>query len=176
VAEARSTTTANDVLELTKSYSDMHELSRHINHMLETLKVAKNTISAIIADFRGQDDTLAMQANPELPKGPDSRVKFWAMFIANLEHRALSFNDRLENEISLVILRRSHLHIWLTLPQAYHLVNVLQLGQARELLEESRDEGKDIARYVAYASMIFLPGTFVSVSGSSLSGKLASHF
>jgi hypothetical protein len=79
----------------------MHELSRHIDHILETLRAAITTINAIMADCEGQVD--AKRARSEMPGQTDSRVKFWAMFIANLEVRAISFHNRLKNELSLVI-------------------------------------------------------------------------
>lgn len=113
MTQRRSTTTADDDLDLTKSYSDMHELSRHMDHILEALRAAKNTMNAIMADCEGQVNAEATRAGSEMSGQPDSRVKFWAMFIANLELRAVSFNERLENEISLVISYRSCSRIWL---------------------------------------------------------------
>lgn len=91
----------------------MHELSRHIDHFLETLRAAKNIINAIMGDFEGQVDTEAPLARSEVPGQSTSLVKFWALFIANLEFRAESVNERLENEISLVIPRSSCPPIWL---------------------------------------------------------------
>jgi hypothetical protein len=47
------------------------------------------------------------------------------------------------------------------------MVNVLQLKINQELLEESRDESKDLTKFVTSLTLFFLPITFVSVSGSS---------
>jgi hypothetical protein len=90
--------TADPGLDLTKSYSDMHELSRHIDHITEALRAAKSTMDAITVDC-----SIQFQASPGATDH-NNGVRFWALFIANLEHRAVAFNDRLENEISLVCL------------------------------------------------------------------------
>lgn len=47
------------------------------------------------------------------------------------------------------------------------MVNVLQLKINQELLEESRDESKDLTKFVTSLTLFFLPITFVSVSGTS---------
>jgi len=141
------TTLGRDVDEITKEYSVMHELFRHLAHIRETLEAANNTMAAILSSVDGDaDGPCEGPWDEEAYRRPDSCIRFWAMFLSNLELRANSFKERLENEIS----------------GAYHRANVLQLRQASELLQASQDEGKDIAKYVAYASMIFLPGTFVS--------------
>jgi hypothetical protein len=93
-----------DIREITKSYSDMHELSRHVSHILETLRAAKSTMKAILDCTDGHVASDDGPLNLDNLGEADNRVKFWEMFVANLEFRAGSFNERLENEISLVIL------------------------------------------------------------------------
>jgi hypothetical protein len=104
IALHSTTTTVKDVSEITKSYSDMHELSRHLSHILETLRAAKNTMKAILDSTDGHVASDGGPLDLDNLGQADNRVKFWAMFVANLELRAGSFNERLENEISLVIL------------------------------------------------------------------------
>jgi hypothetical protein len=99
-------------LSLTESYSDMHELSRHIDHIMETLRTAKNTMDAIMADCNTHAREEVTQRSSEMMEEHKSSLKFWALFNANLEHRAVSFNDRLENEISLVTLL-TFFRLWL---------------------------------------------------------------
>lgn len=54
----------------------------------------------------------------------------------------------------------------LTLEQAYNIVSAQQLRETKKLLQESRHDGKDLTRLVAFLSLFFLPGTFVSVRHS----------
>ncbi|KAH8803020.1 hypothetical protein F5884DRAFT_494327 [Xylogone sp. PMI_703] len=115
-------------------YFDMHELSRHLIHSEETLAAAETTLNAIL------------QSDWPLNTSKNSTIQFSLTFIKNLNLRAKAFIERLENEIRL----------------AYHINNVRQLVQVDELLRESRNDGKDVAKFVGYASIVFLPGTFVS--------------
>jgi hypothetical protein len=91
-----------DVSEITKSYSDMHELSRHLAHILETLRATRNTMKAILANTECHVDPDESPVDLNELGRPDNTVKFWDMFLLNLELRAGSFSERLENEISLV--------------------------------------------------------------------------
>ena len=72
----------------------MHEIARHVIHIQETIQAAKNTMGEI-ADSRdhyheGKDC------------GKKGWIKYWALIVANLKLRAESFNERVQNEISLV--------------------------------------------------------------------------
>ncbi|CAG9957478.1 unnamed protein product [Clonostachys rosea f. rosea IK726] len=75
-----------------------------------------------------------------------SGIRFSSSFLENLKNRADVFSRRVENEIKL----------------ADNMVNVLQLKINQELLEESRDESKDLTKFVTSLTLFFLPITFVS--------------
>lgn len=50
--------------------------------------------------------------------------------------------------------------------QAYHINNAKQLESVDGLLKQGQDDGRDVAKFVGYATIFFLPGTFISVSSS----------
>ena len=59
-------------------------------------------MKAILANTEGHVDPDKVPVDLNEQGRPDNTVKFWGLFILNLELRAGSFNERLENEISLV--------------------------------------------------------------------------
>jgi hypothetical protein len=81
---------------LVKKSETMYELSRHITHARETLKVAADTLETI-ENYRG-----AFYAS--IPSGISAEVfRFFSSYLTNLERRAESFEHRLQNEMQLVI-------------------------------------------------------------------------
>ncbi|KAK1489359.1 hypothetical protein CCUS01_03406 [Colletotrichum cuscutae] len=121
-----------------QNYFDMHELSRHLIHSQETLSAAETTLKAII----GSQEPLLVE------KRAGEISRFSELFIKNLRFRAAAFVERLNNEISL----------------ALHINNLKQLDKVEELLTENKMDGKDVTKAVGYASVLFLPGTFISVN------------
>ncbi|OHF02968.1 hypothetical protein CORC01_01726 [Colletotrichum orchidophilum] len=119
-----------------QNYFDMHGLSRHLIHSQETLSAAETTLKANL-DSK-QPELVAKRA------GEISR--FSELFIKNLKFRAGSFVERLNNETFL----------------ALHINNLKQLEKVEELLIENKMDGKDVTKAVGYASVLFLPGTFIS--------------
>ncbi|CAG7556360.1 unnamed protein product [Fusarium equiseti] len=126
-------------------YVRMAELSRHAIHMSETLEVAQQTVNSMLE-----------RVGPELHQqgvgfegssiNTIAGLQFSAGLLANLKLRADAFVNRLENEIRL----------------AYNIVSVHQLESTQRLLQESRDEEKDLITVVGQLTLVFLPATFVT--------------
>ncbi|KAK2051133.1 hypothetical protein LY76DRAFT_585272, partial [Colletotrichum caudatum] len=73
-----------------ETYTNMHELSRHLVHAQETLNAAETTLQAILR-------------SKHWGRTIDTEIfEFCHTFIINLKLRAGAFVDRLNNEISLV--------------------------------------------------------------------------
>ncbi|CRG87384.1 Unhealthy ribosome biogenesis protein 2 homolog [Talaromyces islandicus] len=105
--------------ELVKKYEDMYELSRHIIHARECLKVTADTFH-IIEEFRERH----LPPDWELRVGGRRRIqilRFYASFLTNIEKRAESFERRLQNETQLV----------------YNLIAAEEASDSRDLLHRS---------------------------------------
>lgn len=83
----------------------MHELSRHVIHIHETLGVAQSTLESMVRSYkehRKQSKALGGNTVVNHPGEIEAILQFYASFVANLKMRALAFNERLQNEIRLV--------------------------------------------------------------------------
>ncbi|CAI6096074.1 unnamed protein product [Clonostachys chloroleuca] len=128
-------------------HQELFELSRHTLHMCETLEVAMRTTSMALLQVQSQVHSAEpATASPMRLTNTISGIRFSSSFLENLKNRADVFSKRVENEIKL----------------ADNMVNVLQLKINQELLEESRDESKDLTKFVTSLTLFFLPITFVS--------------
>ena len=96
-------------------YLGMHELSRHVIHASETLRVASKTLESMIRDHascceqivgplhpNGSQEGLMQSRTTQHTKQTAQALHFYASFLANLQLRAQSFDERLNNEIRLV--------------------------------------------------------------------------
>ncbi|KAF4450956.1 Mg2+ transporter protein, CorA-like/Zinc transport protein ZntB [Fusarium austroafricanum] len=137
------------------TYIRMHELSRHAIHMSETLQVATKTVNSTLRHVDSHVNILPHQSSEARAMNTIAGLQFSAGLLANLKLRADAFVDRLENEIRL----------------AYNIVSVYQLQDTQRLLQEFREEEKDLITVVGQLTLIFLPATFVTVSLT----KNASH-
>jgi hypothetical protein len=94
----------------------MHETSRHIIHASETLGVAFRTLEKMILDHALFCEHADMPVRHTRSNGTHIRgrstqhsaqtvkaLRFYSAFLANLQLRAQSFDERLRNEIKLVI-------------------------------------------------------------------------
>ncbi|KAK8848624.1 corA-like mg2+ transporter protein domain-containing protein [Apiospora arundinis] len=134
-----SLSNGNDILA---RYINMHELSRHVIHINETLQVAANTTHAMVVHAR----SLITAASPLHHTRSDnvvSGLRHSHDFLLNLGLRSKAFTDRINNEIAL----------------AYNIVSTHQLQNTKRIQEQSRDEGKDMTRIVTFLSLLFVPIT-----------------
>ena len=81
-------------------YISMHELSRHVIHEIETLQISARTLASI-AEHHGHRIHDATGGEPDCDCGTD--LEFYHRFLENLQLRAAAFDNRLQNEIRLVI-------------------------------------------------------------------------
>jgi hypothetical protein len=90
--------------KLIDRYVDMHEVSRHVIHISETLAAASKTMTAVVAAQEAFIKERDMQGlmTPSGFKRNAQNVRLSANFLANSQLRAQAFVERLENEIKLV--------------------------------------------------------------------------
>lgn len=143
-------------------YFGMHELLRHLIHSQETLGATEEVLKAALVESDKADAYV---------------LRFCLTFVINLRLRASAFVQRLNNELSLVSISKCSFHSEQTVAtcrymmqlltrwtQAYHINNAKQLESVDGLLKQGQDDGRDVAKFVGYATIFFLPGTFISVS------------
>ncbi|KAI9167885.1 Mg2+ transporter protein, CorA-like/Zinc transport protein ZntB [Paramyrothecium foliicola] len=125
------------------SHIAMHELSRHAIHMSETLQVAAKTVKSTLRHFESH-----LVPNQPGPTAVNiiAGLHYSSSVLANLKLRADAFVSRIDNEIQL----------------AYNIISIFQLQDTQRLLQESRDDGKDMTTIVTSLTLIFLPATFVA--------------
>lgn len=88
--------------ELVRKYDDMYELSRHIIHARECLKVTADTFQ-LIEELRGGLRYHTHGGSSTTGgRRPIQILRFYASFLTNIEKRAESFERRLQNETQLV--------------------------------------------------------------------------
>lgn len=172
----------------------MHELSRHVIHTMETLQVTARTLASIRnhhsrchkpyeagADRSNTDDNASNNNAAHRQECNENEcipeMLFYQEFIENLRLRAGAFNERMGNEILLVrtgpslsnlplflfALRVTKLHSFLWV-QSFHLSSADDNITAKQILQDGRNDGRELTQLVSTATLLFLPGTFVSVS------------
>jgi hypothetical protein len=146
-------------------YISMAELSRHAIHMSETLQVASNTMRAVYENsilYPSSDSTESRQRRAV------HGLRFSSEFLANLKLRADAFIGRLDNETQLVsaLVCVISSTVFNNL-QAYNIVSAYELQNTQILLRESTDKGRDLAQIVTLLTLLFLPGSFITVSQMS---------
>ncbi|CAI6099849.1 unnamed protein product [Clonostachys chloroleuca] len=126
---------------------ELAELSRHTLHMTETISVAMKTASMALLRADTQSRSVDCLTNGAMRlENVVAGIQFSSSFLGSLKERANAFAERVRNEIQT----------------ANNLVNILQLKLNEDLLEEARDESKDLTRFVTNLTLFFLPVTFVS--------------
>ncbi|VUC25575.1 unnamed protein product [Clonostachys rosea] len=126
---------------------ELAELSRHTLHMTETISVATKTASMALLRAEAQSRSVdSLSSGAMRLENVVAGIQFSSSFLESLKERANAFAERVRNEIQT----------------ANNLVNILQLKLNEDLLEEARDESKDLTRFVTNLTLFFLPVTFVS--------------
>ncbi|KLU82594.1 hypothetical protein MAPG_01666 [Magnaporthiopsis poae ATCC 64411] len=141
----------------------MHDLSRHVIHTTETLQVTARTLASIRnhhsrcrkaheaeAGRSSADDNAsnnnAMHGQECNENEGIPEMLFYQEFIENLRLRAGAFNERVGNEILL----------------SFHLSSADDNITAKQILQDGRNDGRELTQLVSTATLLFLPGTFVS--------------
>ncbi|KAJ5762331.1 uncharacterized protein N7511_005713 [Penicillium nucicola] len=129
---------------LVERYTQLHELSRHVIHISETMDAASNSLSAIVRDHNmwTQSGIRSSAVTRRLSKA----LLLHQNMISNLNFRAKAFVSRMDNEIKC----------------ASNFVAVADSEISKGILQQTRNEGKDLSDTVALLTLLFLPGTFIS--------------
>lgn len=178
---------------LISDYDHWHNLSRHAIHTGETLQIAANTVRAILQSLESPSprhgiETVGEQREQPISNNILNRLRFSSDFLANLKLRAVTFTERLENEIRLAynvvsvhqlqdsdrisqnsqtqlqqmrqLLEGSHQQL---LDSSHSLHNSRELlEQMQTLLEQTKDDGKELTEVVTWLTLIYLPATFAA--------------
>lgn len=124
-------------------YRGLHDTARHAIHVTETLDVAEKTMISLLAEHQ---DLMTNATDPiHASKDIQRRLLFFEHVIVSLRHRSASNKERLLNEIQLA---------YNTVAQYDAGVSV-RVGQAAQLDSAAM-------KTVAFATLIFLPPTFIS--------------
>ncbi|KGO76230.1 hypothetical protein PITC_036560 [Penicillium italicum] len=126
-------------------YRRMHDIARHAIHVNENLDVSVQNIETILKHY-----VLYMMSNrKESYCGADEDVRnqldFFRGYIANLRHRSISNEKRLQNEIQLA---------FNTVAQANAATSV-EIGRAAQI-------DSSAMKTIAFVTLAFLPPTFIS--------------
>ncbi|KAJ5879513.1 hypothetical protein N7455_002978 [Penicillium solitum] len=129
---------------LVERYSQLHELSRHVIHISETMDAASNNLGAIV-----RDHDLWIESNPHSSAATKRLSKALLLrenMISNLNFRAKAFVSRMDNEIKC----------------ASNFVAVGDSNISKGILKQTRNEGKVLSDTVSALTLLFLPSTFIS--------------
>ncbi|KAJ5208185.1 hypothetical protein N7449_002564 [Penicillium cf. viridicatum] len=129
---------------LVKRYNQLHELSRHLIHISETMDAASNNLGAIV-----RDHDLWIESNPRSSAATKRLSKALLLrenMISNLNFRAKAFVSRMDNEIKC----------------ASNFVAVGDSNISKDILAQTRNEGKVLSETVSALTLLFLPSTFIS--------------
>ncbi|KGO39068.1 Mg2+ transporter protein, CorA-like/Zinc transport protein ZntB [Penicillium expansum] len=129
---------------LVKRYTRLHELSRHVIHISETMDAASSNLGAIVRDHDlwTRSNTPSSAATKRLSKALLLRENM----IHNLNFRAKAFVGRMDNEIKC----------------ASNFVAVADSNISKGILKQTRNEGKVLSDTVSALTLLFLPSTFIS--------------
>ncbi|KAH8757175.1 hypothetical protein F5883DRAFT_568283 [Diaporthe sp. PMI_573] len=125
-------------------YRRLHDIARHAIHVSETLNVAKQTMSRIVAEHDAfMTSELATDRN--VSQGVQHRLRFAENMMSSLRDRSVSNEKRLLNEIQL----------------AFHMVAQHDANTSVEIGRLARSDGVAM-KTIAFVTLAFLPSTFVS--------------
>ncbi|CAI7616825.1 unnamed protein product [Penicillium palitans] len=129
---------------LVERYSQLHELSRHVIHISETMDAASNNLGAIVRDHDLwiESSSRSSAATKRLSKA----LLLQENMISNLNFRAKAFVSRMDNEIKC----------------ASNFVAVGDSNISKGILKQTRNEGKVLSDTVSALTLLFLPSTFIS--------------
>ncbi|CAI7623584.1 unnamed protein product [Penicillium crustosum] len=129
---------------LVERYKQLHELSRHVIHISETMDAASNNLGAIVRDHDlWIESSLHSSA---ATKRVSKALLLRENMISNLNFRAKAFVSRMDNEIKC----------------ASNFVAVGDSNISKGILKQTRNEGKVLSDTVSALTLLFLPSTFIS--------------
>ncbi|CAG8313000.1 unnamed protein product [Penicillium salamii] len=125
------------------NYRQLHDIARHAIHVTETLNVAAKNIEHIVKQHEIYAD---IQANPR-PRSHQHisrRLAFFQSYIGSLQHRSMSNQLRLQNEIQL----------------AFNIVAQHDTSVTVDISQAARSDSATM-KTLAFITTTFLPPTFL---------------
>ncbi|KAJ6782403.1 hypothetical protein PWT90_10096 [Aphanocladium album] len=133
------------------NYRKLHDLARHVIHIVETTAVTMNTMQRIHAVHRQYVEDQKTSERPlgisevQIHKRIQDQLVFFEQISVGLQKRASATNDRLHNEIQL----------------SFNTVVQKDSAMTLKISRIAQDDSK-VMRMIAFLTLIFLPATFVS--------------
>jgi Mg2+ and Co2+ transporter CorA len=165
VRDLEKTRASDDALEK-RSFEHMHETARHVIHCSEMLETAISVAESAAKEVRGSPSYQGDAACSTIVKDLELSVSL----LTSLRNRSQALEKRLDNEINLasqvpvtsifqadVVLTRN------IYPQALHL-NARHDSLVNNRIAELAHRDGQVMKGIGILGMVFLPGTFVSVS------------
>ncbi|CAI7607126.1 unnamed protein product [Penicillium glandicola] len=126
-------------------YRRLHDIGRHAVHVTETLSVAVQTIESIQKHYMMFMALRTSDRDSVADQDIRARLEFFRGYIANLRHRSISNEKRLQNEIQL----------------AFNTVAQHNAGTSVEIGRAAQIDSSAM-KTIAFVTLIFLPPTFIS--------------
>lgn len=119
----------------------MHEIARHTIHSSETLAMAKETMTSLVQEHEifFEENGLLPARTITLSKQTRRIFRSQITLLNCLYLRSKALQERLQNEINLVVFAISHKRIELIIPQAFNTVAqhdsriAVQIGKATQV-------------------------------------------
>ncbi|KAJ5951271.1 uncharacterized protein N7479_009684, partial [Penicillium vulpinum] len=126
-------------------FRELHDIARHAIHVNETLDVAVQSIESIQMHHANLVASTTYDPDPTVGQDLRAELEFFRVFIANLRHRSISNDKRLQNEIQSAF-------------------GITAKRNAETSVEIGRAARMDSAamKTIALVTLIFLPPTFIS--------------
>lgn len=153
-------------------YRYIHDLTRHVVHMVECLSVGMNTMRSMIEELERQGPDAEDPTTIIMNVKYGSRLGFYRLMLENLQLRAKAFEARLHSESRMVCsdLLSTFPQTVLIVTQASHIAEERAaqtsraiLDQSQRLLSRAHNDGRELTQFVGALSILFLPPTFTSV-------------
>ncbi|CZR68590.1 uncharacterized protein PAC_18489 [Phialocephala subalpina] len=143
-------------------YVTMHEMARHTIHSSETLAMAKETMTSLVREHEifFEENSLLPARSMTLSKQTRRIFRSQITLLNCLYLRSKALEERLQNEINLVVFAMSHKKIELIIPQAFNTVAqhdsriAVQIGKATQIDSAAM-------KTISVLGLAFLPGTFI---------------
>lgn len=147
------------------NFPSLHNTARHVSHINEILEVAEHTVHRMIQEqvaWGAECTTMPRKSRLSWVRN-EQELRFFAKEMHSLKTRSQSLSERMQNEIHLVGRIQYHLDCVLILQQAFNLVS--------QRLGRNAQGDSAIMKTIAIVSLVYLPGTFVSVCLRNIPGQ-----
>jgi hypothetical protein len=131
------------------NYTYLHELARHTTHSTEVCNTALNVIDSMLEDIRSLSPSSFFPTTASTTILPD--ILRQKSLLTSYHLRSQALEARLKNEIGL----------------AFHIAAQHESVLAQQIAQSAKEDSRAM-KTISVLGLVFLPGTFVSVSFSHL--------